>query len=45
MLDSGKTFLVLKKHDLCNNSKGDIDPKKAKDATSSSSYSNHDLFE
>ena len=44
MLDSGKIFLVLKKH-LCDNSKGDIDPKKAKDATSSSSYSNHDLFE
>ena len=34
-----------KKHDLSDNSKKAADPKKAKEATSSSSYSDHDAFE
>ena len=40
-----KYFSSSKKRDLSDNSKDDIDPKKAKDATSSSSYSSHDIFE
>ena len=41
----GSTFLVQIKRDLSENSKEATDPKKAKEATSSSSDSDHDVFE
>ena len=44
MMNIEKYFSSSKKRDLSDNSKDDIDPKKAQDATSSSSYSNH-IFE
>ena len=45
MMDVVKYFSCSKKRDLSDNSKDNTDPKKAKEATSSSSYSNHDIFE
>ena len=45
MMDIGKYFSSSKKRDLSDNSKEATDPKKAKEATSSSSYSDHDVFE
>ena len=44
-MDIGKYFSISKKRDLSDNSKKDTDPKKADEATSSSSYSDHDVFE
>ena len=44
-MDIGKYFSISKKRDLSDNSKEDTDPKKADEATSSSSYSDHDVFE
>ena len=44
-MDTEKYFSRSKKRDLIENSKEDTDPKKAKEATSSSSYSDHDVFE
>ena len=41
----GNTFAVQKSANLSDNSKEDTDPKKAKEATSSSSYSNCYVFE
>ena len=41
----GSTFLVQIKRDLSENSKEATDSKKAKEATSSSSDSDHDVFE
>ena len=41
----GYTFLVQKKCNLSNNSKEATNPKKAKETTSSSSYSEYDVFE
>ena len=41
----GKSFSSSKKRDLSDNFKDDKDPKKTKEATSSSSYSNHDTLE
>ena len=38
-------ILSSKKRDLSDNSKEAADPKKAKEATSSSSYSDHNVFE
>ena len=45
MIDIGKYFSSSKKRDLSDNSKEAIDPKNTKEATSSSSYSNHYVFE
>ena len=45
MMDTGKYFSSSKKRDLSDNSKEATDPKKAKEATLSSSYSDHDVFE
>ena len=45
MMDIGKYFSSSKKRGLSDNSKEAADPKKAKEATSSSSYSDHDVFE
>ena len=44
-MDIGKYFSISKKRDLSDNSMEDTDPKKADEATSSSSYSDHDVFE
>ena len=44
-MNIGKHFSSSKKHDLSGNFKEATDPKKAKEATSNSSYSNHDVFE
>ena len=41
----GKYFSSLKKRHLSDNSKEATVPKKPKEATSSNSYSNHDVFE
>ena len=45
MLSIGKYFSGWKKRDLSDNSTDATDPNKAKEATSSSSYSDHDFFE
>ena len=45
MIDIGKYFSSSKKCNLSDNSKEAADPRKAKEATSSSSYSDHDVFE
>ena len=45
MLSIGKYFSGWKKRDLSDNSTDATDPNKAKQATSSSSYSDHDFFE
>ena len=45
MMDIGKYFSSSKKCDLHDNTKEDTDSQKAKEATSSSSYSDHDVFE
>ena len=45
MVNIGKYFSSSKKRDFSDNSKEDGDPKKVKEATWSSSYSNHDVFE
>ena len=45
MMDIGKYFSRSKKGNLSDNSKEATDPKKAKEATSSASYSDHDIFE
>ena len=45
MMGIGKYFSSSKERDLSDNSMEDTDPKKAKEATSSSSYSDHDVFE
>ena len=44
MRDIGKYFSSSKQHDLSDNSEEATDPKKAKEATSTSSYSDHDVF-
>ena len=44
-MDIGKYFSRSKTGNLSDNSKEATDPKKAKEATSSSSYSDHDVFE
>ena len=44
-MDIGKYFSSSKKRNLSDNSKEDTDPEKIKEATSSSSYSDHDVFE
>ena len=44
-MDTAKYFSNSKRRDLSDNSKEATDPKKAKEATSSSSYSDHDVFE
>ena len=44
-MDIGKYFSSSKKRDLSGNSRVDADAKKAKEATSSSSYSDQDVFE
>ena len=44
MMDIGKYFSSSKKCNLSDNSKEATDPKKSKEATSSSSYSDHDVF-
>ena len=44
-MDISKYFSSSKKCDLSDNSKEATDPKKAKEATSSSSDSDHDVFE
>ena len=43
-MDIGKYFFSSKKCNLSDNSKEATDPKKSKEATSSSSYSDHDVF-
>ena len=45
MLSIGKYFSGWKKRDLSDNSTDATDPNKAKQATSSGSYSDHDFFE
>ena len=45
MMDIGKYYFSSKKCDLSDNSKEVANPKKAKEATSSSSYSDHNVFE
>ena len=45
MMDIGKYFSSSKKCDLSDNSKEATDPKQTKEATLSSSYSDHDVFE
>ena len=40
----GKYFPNSKKRDLSDNSKEDTDPEEIKEATSSSSYNDHDVF-
>ena len=45
MMDVGKYFSSSRKRDLSDNSKEATDPEKAKEATSSSSYSDYDVFE
>ena len=45
MIDIGKYFSSSKKRNLSDNSQETTDPKKAKEATSSSSYIDHDVFE
>ena len=45
MMDIGKYFSSSKKRNLSDNSKEATDPKKAKKATSSSSYSDRNVFE
>ena len=45
MMDIGKYFSSSKERDLSDSSMEDTDPKKAKEATSSSSYSDRDVFE
>ena len=45
MMDIGKYFSRSKKDNLSDNSKDTTDSKKAKEATSSASYSDHDIFE
>ena len=45
MMDIGKYLSSSKKRDLSDNSKEATDPKKTKEATSSSIYSDHDVFE
>ena len=45
MLSIGKYFSGSKKRDFSDNSTDATDPNKAKEATSSSSYSDHDFFE
>ena len=44
-MDIGNYFSSSKRHDLSDNSWEDTDPKKAKEATSSISYSDHNIFE
>ena len=44
MMDIGKYFSSSKKWNLSDNSKEDTDPKIAKEATSSSSQSEHNVF-
>ena len=44
-MDIGKYFSSSKKRDLYENSKEATDPKKTREVTSSSSYSDHDVFE
>ena len=45
MMGIGKHFSSSKKRDLSDDSKEVTDPKKAKEATPSSSYGDHDVFE
>ena len=45
MMGIGKHFSSSKKHDLSDDSKEVTDPKKAKEATPSSSHGDHDVFE
>ena len=45
MIDISKYFSSSKKRNLSDNSKEATDPKKAKKATSSSSYSDRNVFE
>ena len=44
-MDIGKYFSTSRERDLSDNSEEATDPKKAKEVTSSSSYSDHDVFE
>ena len=44
-MDIGKYFSSSKRRNLGDNSNEATDPRKAKEATSSSSYSDHDVFE
>ena len=44
MMDIGKYFSRSKKGNLSDNSKEATDPKKAKETTSSASYSDHDIL-
>ena len=44
-MDIGKYFPSPKKRDLSDNSKEDTVHKKAREVTSSSRYSNHDVLE
>ena len=44
-MNIGKNFPSSKKRHLSGNSKEATDPKKVKEATSSSSYRDHDVFE
>ena len=45
MMDIAKYFSSSKKHDLSDNFKEDKDPKKGKEATSSSSYGDRNVSE
>ena len=45
MMEIGKYFCSSNSRDLCDNSKDDTDRNKVKEATLSSNYSDHNVFE